>query len=104
LITQVEATSPYSDNTQDLTLNSEDSILSEEAADMDPFVEYVLLGDSIEDGIMAWISIGIDPTSSQDIEDAVTLYEEGGVENPDSGAPGGGPPGGDPPSTTSTAA
>lgn len=96
LLTEVGNTAPYNTNTQDLTLNADDSILSQEADTTDPFVEYIYLGDSIEDGLLAWISIGIDPTSSQEISDAVTIYEDGGVENPDSGM--GGAPGGSPPS------
>ncbi|GIZ43996.1 hypothetical protein CKM354_000720500 [Cercospora kikuchii] len=97
LITEVETTEPYASNTQELTLNSEDSILGEEAADMDPFVEYVLIGDSIEDGILAWISLGIDTSSDQEITSAGTHYKEGGVANENSGmgGPGGsGGPGG----------
>ncbi|KAL4145928.1 hypothetical protein PRNP1_011801 [Phytophthora ramorum] len=40
LISEVEATAPYSTNTQELTTNADDSILSEEAAeDFDPFFE-----------------------------------------------------------------
>ncbi|EME79822.1 uncharacterized protein MYCFIDRAFT_157020 [Pseudocercospora fijiensis CIRAD86] len=99
LISQVEATSPYTENTQVLTVNSEDGILAEETEGMDPFVEFVLLGEGIEDGVLAWISLGIDPTVDEAISSAGTLYEEGGVANENSvmggGGPGGeGPPGG----------
>lgn len=88
LISQVEATSPYTSNTQVLTTNADDSVLASEAVDMDPFVEYVLLGDSVSDGIMAWISIGIDPTTDDSITPAATYYESGGVENANSGMGG----------------
>ena len=73
LISQVENTYPYRENTQNLTLNQDDSILGEEAASMDPFVEYIWLGDKIEDGIFAWITIGIDPTQSSVVSSAATL-------------------------------
>lgn len=99
LITKVEKTSPYSTNTQDLTLNADDMILGEEADTSDPFVEYVLLGNDISDGILAWISIGIDPTPDQEISFAATHYEDGGVANKNGdmgGAPGGGAPSGMP--------
>ncbi|RLN75602.1 hypothetical protein BBJ28_00022384 [Nothophytophthora sp. Chile5] len=44
LISEVEATSAYSVNTQELTDNADDSFLSEEAAEtFDPVVEYALL-------------------------------------------------------------
>ncbi|BAE60181.1 unnamed protein product [Aspergillus oryzae RIB40] len=67
LISVVEETSPYSTNTQELTTNAVDSILAEEAENIDPFV------------------------------DAAAFYtEEGGVENENSGMGMGGaaPPSG----------
>ncbi|OWY91179.1 hypothetical protein PHMEG_00040354 [Phytophthora megakarya] len=67
-------------NTQKLTTNADDSILSEEAAeDFDPFFEYVLLGDSVSDGVLAWISVGVDMTRAQTITAAGTLTSDGGV-------------------------
>ncbi|KIX08692.1 uncharacterized protein Z518_03349 [Rhinocladiella mackenziei CBS 650.93] len=81
LISQVEATPPYNTNTQETTLNSDDSILAQEADTTDPFVEYVLLGDTVEDGILAWISIGIDPTEDKEVSNAATYYSDGGVTN-----------------------
>jgi hypothetical protein len=95
LISLVETTTPY--NTQETTLNSDDQILSEEAADMDPFVEWIQLSDDITDGIMAWISIGIDPTADDEVTSAATVYKDGGVANENSmgmGGGDGGPPDG----------
>jgi hypothetical protein len=94
LITQVELLSPYADNTQQLTTNAEDSILAGEAEDIDPFMEYVLLGDNLNDGIFAWISVAIDPTVDKEVSTAAYYTEDGGVENADSGMGGGGGPGG----------
>ncbi|KAM0701742.1 hypothetical protein Q7P35_010651 [Cladosporium inversicolor] len=96
LISLVEATAPYNTNTQEITLNADDQILSEEAADMDPFVEWVQLSDDITDGIMAWISIGIDPTADSEVSSAATVYKDGGVANENSmgGMGGGDAPGG----------
>lgn len=79
LISRVEATEPYNSNTQRLTLNSDDWILKEEAESVDPFVQYILIGDTIEDGIMAWIRVGIDPTVDEEIRSAATIYKDGGV-------------------------
>lgn len=84
LISLVEATTPYNTNTQDITLNSDDQILSDEAADMDPFVEWVQLGEDITDGIMAWISIGIVSTADDEVTSAATVYKSGGVANENS--------------------
>ncbi|KAL3657613.1 hypothetical protein V7S43_017417 [Phytophthora oleae] len=78
LITQVEATSSYASNTQNLTLNDADKGLSEAAASgYDPIVEYALLGDSVEDGVFAWISIGVDLTATNN---ATALTADGGVQ------------------------
>ena len=93
LIAQVEALEPYASNTQDLTTNADDDILSTEADGLDPFVEYIMIGDTLEEGILAWISIGIDPSSSSSVLSAATIYESGGVANENTGmggAPGSG--------------
>jgi hypothetical protein len=81
LITAVELTSPYSTNTQELTVNADDSILAEEAATSDPVVEYSLLGEDVSDGIFAWIAFGIDLTSEYTLSPAASLYASGGVED-----------------------
>ncbi|KAL2818662.1 Intradiol ring-cleavage dioxygenase [Aspergillus granulosus] len=97
LISTVEAVEPYASNTQELTLNADDSILLQELnSDIDPFVEYVLLGDSIQDGVFAWVSVVIDSSVSTDVTPAAYLTEDGGVENENSGmgGPGGSGPGG----------
>ncbi|KAL2211050.1 aromatic compound dioxygenase [Sarocladium strictum] len=85
LITAVEKTSPYSTNTQDITLNSKDSILAEEAEDVDPFMDYVYLGDDLDSGLFAWIAFGINTSYSSHVTPAASYYEDGGVANEDSG-------------------
>ncbi|KAL2809102.1 Intradiol ring-cleavage dioxygenase [Aspergillus granulosus] len=90
LITQVELLSPYTDNTQQLTTNANDGILAGEAEDIDPFMEYVLLGDSLSDGIFAWISVAIDPTVDREVSTAAYYTEDGGVANGGSGTGGSG--------------
>jgi uncharacterized membrane protein YgcG len=90
LISAVEETSPYSTNTQELTTNADDGILSQEAEEIDPFVEYVFLGDSVSDGIFAWISMGMDATQDSEVTPAAYYTENGGVENENSGGMGGG--------------
>lgn len=92
LISLVETEEPYASNTQELTTNAQDSILAEEAAEVDPMVEYVLLGDHVSDGIFAWISFGMDTKSLYDVSPAVFYTSEGGVENENSGMGGGGSP------------
>ena len=84
LISLVEATYPYTTNEQDLTTNAEDSILATETATdgVDPFMEYVMLGDNIEDGVFAWVSFGVNATYEKILDPVVYLTENGGVENP----------------------
>jgi hypothetical protein len=100
LISEVEAVEPYSTNTQDVTLNTDDMIASQAAEDVDPFAEYVLLGNSISDGILAWTVVGVNVTANHSVSAAATLYADGGVAN--SNAMSGGPDGasGSPPNGT----
>jgi hypothetical protein len=73
------STAPYSDNDQPVTLNSEDDILLSETDGSDPFVEYVQLSNDLSDGLMAWITIGIDPSVDDAITSAGTYYADGGI-------------------------
>lgn len=57
---------------------------------MDPFIKYVLLGDDISDGILGWLSIGIDPTVDYTVTNAATWTADGGVVNADADVGGGG--------------
>lgn len=92
LITEVELTAPYNTNTQDLTTNADDSILSGETDTdgVDPVFEYTYLGDSVTDGLFAWLSFGINTTESSTVTPAAYYYASGGVENSNSGGGGGG--------------
>ncbi|KAM7189301.1 putative extracellular dioxygenase [Naviculisporaceae sp. PSN 640] len=58
---QVEEFSPYKENTQDLVSNLDDGLAPGQATEeYDPFLNYVLLGNKLEDGLLMWITIGID--------------------------------------------
>ena len=46
---------------------------SEEAMNTDPFVEYILLGDSVGDGVSRWLAFGIDTASSYNTTRAAYL-------------------------------
>ncbi|GMF61756.1 unnamed protein product [Phytophthora fragariaefolia] len=81
LITEVEDTSSYASNTQNLTLNKADEGLVEAAASgYDPIMEYASLGDTLEAGIFAWISIGVDLTADNNVTAAGALTVDGGVQ------------------------
>ncbi|KAL4953575.1 Intradiol ring-cleavage dioxygenase [Aspergillus filifer] len=61
LIEQVESTYPYSTNDIPITLNSVDRVVGQETeySDSDPMLNYAWLGDRIEDGLFAWISVAV---------------------------------------------
>lgn len=99
LIDLVEKEPVYVTNTQQLMQNSQDGIFAQEAANVDPVVEYVFLGDSVSEGLFGWIAFGVDSSAARNVTPAVIYGENGGVANPNgpgSGGPGG--PGGPPPS------
>ncbi|KAJ8121799.1 hypothetical protein ONZ43_g1839 [Nemania bipapillata] len=97
---EVEATAPYNQNTQALTTNDEDmwSILQADE-NFDPIPQFVYLGDSIEDGLFAWIQIGINGSAdyTTDTYYGIAAYydEDGGHSTGYTvGGGGGAPPGG----------
>ncbi|KAI0448994.1 Intradiol ring-cleavage dioxygenase [Xylaria acuta] len=91
LITEVEKLEPYVSNKQRLTLNSQDGIgISEATVDYDPFIDYVRLGDSLNDGLLTFLTVFVNTAAnhSSSRQAAAHYYEGGGVSN------GGGFPGG----------
>lgn len=82
LVQAVEATEPYNTNTIEFTTWYYDGWMLEEATeDYDPFVEYVQLGDDLSDGLLAWITVALDPNSdhSANLTAAAHYYADGGV-------------------------
>lgn len=102
----VENTSPYNTNTQAITTNADDmwSVLQADSA-YDPFPEYIYLGDDLDDGLFAWIQIGLNATADYTDDSyysiAAYLEADGGYQNSDS-VVGGGSGGGAPSGTNST--
>jgi len=90
LITSVNEQDTYVTNTQAITLNEDDMWLQAAAADeYDPIMEYALLGDTAADGLFVWISLAVDMTAAQEVEEAATLTADGGVISSDSVIGGG---------------
>ncbi|KAH9905675.1 Intradiol ring-cleavage dioxygenase [Xylariomycetidae sp. FL2044] len=83
LLDELETLAPYTQNTQSWTKNDEDNIVVQEAeaTGVDPMAEYVLLGDSLADGVFAWISVGIDPSAVYHVDAAVYRTEDGARED-----------------------
>ncbi|KAL2839103.1 Intradiol ring-cleavage dioxygenase [Aspergillus pseudoustus] len=86
LITEVEATYPYSTSDVEITLNADDRVVLVETEDTasDPFFEYALLGDSLADGLFAWITLGVNVSATYDTSYAALLTADGGVSNSES--------------------
>lgn len=81
LITLVETKEPYTRNTQKFKLNADDWYLAEEAATINPLIEYVLLGDDVSEGVFGWMSFGMDINNAFNITPAAFLRENGGEPN-----------------------
>lgn len=81
----MEQVEPYSTNPQAVTTNAQDFILKVDLEVSDPITEYVMLGERVEDGILAWYSFGMNTTAARQISVAATYYESGGVATPQKG-------------------
>jgi len=93
LITSVNLLSPYVENTASIVKNVDDAfIVSEVANNADPVFNYVLLGDTVSDGLFFWIIVGVNTTASYSYSAASELTAGGGVELSSSTGPGGGLP------------
>jgi protocatechuate 3,4-dioxygenase beta subunit len=68
LLNAVEKLSPYTGNTAAVTPNNRDQILLAEAAHSDPFFDYVMLGNSVADGVFVWYTVGVNPGLSRTIQ------------------------------------
>ncbi|EAU33842.1 conserved hypothetical protein [Aspergillus terreus NIH2624] len=91
----VEDTYPYNTNTKDVTSNAEDMWSIQQASSAyDPFPEYLYLGNGLDDGLFAWIQIGINTTADYTDNSYYNIagyYDEnGGHQNTESAAFGGG--------------
>lgn len=73
-------------------------MLDEATPEYDPFTEYVQLSEDVTDGLLGWITIGIDLASNHtsNLTAAAHYYEGGGVDAASNnwGGGGSGGPGG----------
>ncbi|KAJ6785348.1 hypothetical protein PWT90_07519 [Aphanocladium album] len=75
LVDEVEKLPPYNTNQQPRTTNDEDVFLQGDLeAGGYPFMQYELIGDKLEDGILAWLSFGINATESKTVEPITTYH------------------------------
>ncbi|KAI1881453.1 hypothetical protein JX265_000279 [Neoarthrinium moseri] len=85
LASMIETMPPYSNNMMKLTTNAQDFLTAQQSSrEYDPFLDYVLLSENPADGILMWITIGVNTTADQShlVSAASHYYKEGGKENP----------------------
>ena len=82
IISKVEATYPYNTNNITITTNKEDRVFGTETANStsDPVFEYTYLGETLEEGLFGWVTIGVNTSASLDPMYSFALTENGGVE------------------------
>jgi hypothetical protein len=80
LITEVNTLSPYRSNTNTLTENADDRVVKAEITNgADPFLNYVLLGDTVSDGLFMWVTVSVNTSASYASSPASDLTANGGV-------------------------
>ncbi|XP_055350136.1 uncharacterized protein LOC129596795 [Paramacrobiotus metropolitanus] len=85
LLTTVHATKAYQQNNVPITLNSQDlTFAAESASASDPVMNYALLGSTVEDGLLGWVTLGVDSTADQGaLASARNIWTaQGSLDNP----------------------
>jgi hypothetical protein len=78
LIDEVTKVSPYKENKNPRFWNKNDDIMATSTlGKVDNVVEYVLLGNKLEDGIFAWMNFGIDTSKNRTVSVASTCGADG---------------------------
>ncbi|KAK2593366.1 hypothetical protein QQS21_008941 [Conoideocrella luteorostrata] len=86
LVKAVEENAPYNLNKQPFTENTQDDYIGDEASkDYDPFMKYVHLGDKAKDGLLLWITVGIDTTTNYNDHVSVASHWHPGGGTDESG-------------------
>ncbi|KAJ5608987.1 hypothetical protein N7528_009554 [Penicillium herquei] len=85
LVYEVEETYPYNTNTMPITPNAHDRLFFDEidGTTSDPTFNFVRLGDNIEDGIFAWVSMAVNVSASFNPSYSWRLTDHGDI--PESG-------------------
>jgi protocatechuate 3,4-dioxygenase beta subunit len=90
LITEVNTLSPYRSNTNTLTENADDRVVKAEITNgADPFLNYILLGDTVSDGLFMWVTVSVNKSASYTSSPASDLTANGGVSVSSSSSSGG---------------
>ncbi|KAK8016824.1 hypothetical protein PG993_015013 [Apiospora rasikravindrae] len=102
LVSAVEATEPYKSNAQQFVDLLEDGIAGAAAtSDYDVLMDYQMLGDSLHDGVLAWITVGVNVSANYNEQAPPAAHFTGSSGGGDSSAVDGGS--NSSPSTTTSA-
>jgi protocatechuate 3,4-dioxygenase beta subunit len=85
LVSEIESFYPYNTNKILRTTNEVDSFVPDEStAYTDPLVDYIKLSSDANDGLLMWMTIGINMTADYNgyVDAAAYHYVDGGVANP----------------------
>ncbi|OHW89789.1 extracellular dioxygenase protein [Colletotrichum incanum] len=81
LLDAVEKLPPYSTNHQAVTKNAQDGPMMMSSNTDDPVVRYALVGQTLSDGIYAWIRFGVDANANRPLNPAAWIDEKGGHQS-----------------------
>jgi hypothetical protein len=91
MLTTIEKSDPYNTNKQNWTMNADDFLFAAGKGNGDnPLLQISLLGSKIEDGIYAYIDVGVNPSAIQTPKPVNMWGPKGGV--PVAGSPWAGYP------------
>ncbi|CAK7230017.1 hypothetical protein SCUCBS95973_007431 [Sporothrix curviconia] len=83
LLAAIDQVHPYDKNTMTVLANTADFLFQQGANGDDPIARYVLVGDKLADGMIAWIRYGINTGNNLAVSPAAFMTPDGGVMNPD---------------------
>ncbi|KAK3933874.1 Intradiol ring-cleavage dioxygenase [Diplogelasinospora grovesii] len=81
-LTAVNQVTPYNTNKMAITQNTADFLFMQGANGDDPIVRYALVGNTLSDGVFAWIRFGINQNANKAVSPAAFIGPNGGVMNP----------------------
>ncbi|CAK7235785.1 hypothetical protein SBRCBS47491_009413 [Sporothrix bragantina] len=82
LLAAIDKVHPYDKNTMTVLANTADMLFQQGANGDDPIARYVLVGDTLADGMIAWIRYGINTGNNLAVSPAAWMTPDGGVMNP----------------------
>ncbi|OIW35693.1 aromatic compound dioxygenase [Coniochaeta ligniaria NRRL 30616] len=82
LLANVDKVTPYTSNKMAVTKNTADMLFMQGANGDDPIVRYALVGNTLADGMFAWIRFGVNTQANLKVNPAAFWTPSGGVMNP----------------------